>query len=309
MALDDDLDLGQLAALDAVVTEGTFDGAARRLHVTPSAISQRIRALEVATGRVLLVRSKPVHLTESGEPVLRLARQIGLLTAEARRELTGSVGGPDDGTEPVEGPVRLPIAVNADSMATWFLPALAPLAGEFSFELHRVDQERTGDLLRGGRVMAAVTTRSTALPGCSSTRLGTMRYRPVASRAFVRRWLPDGATTAALRRAPVVVYDNDDDLQHAWLRTRAGRDLHPPVHHVPSADDFATAVRLGFGWGMLPDQLRRAALVPLVPDDEADADAGRVGDVVLHWQQWRLRSAALDRVSAAVVAAAAAALD
>jgi LysR family transcriptional regulator (chromosome initiation inhibitor) len=109
-----DLDLGQLRAFDATVTAGTLDGAARALHVTPSAISQRLKALEAATGRVLLVRSKPVEVTESGQAVLRLARQVALLAADAARDLDDS------------GPVTLPIAVNADSLATWVLPALAP---------------------------------------------------------------------------------------------------------------------------------------------------------------------------------------
>ena len=119
-----ELDLSQLRALDATVRGGTLEAAARALHVTPSAISQRLRALEVATGRILLVRTKPVQVTESGQAVLRLARQVDLLTADVARELGG---------DPVaEQPPTLPIAVNADSMATWVLPALAPLAGDVS---------------------------------------------------------------------------------------------------------------------------------------------------------------------------------
>src|SRR3954469_10045995 len=170
-----DLDLAQLRALDATVTAGTLDGAARALHVTPSAISQRLKALEAATGRVLLVRSKPVQVTESGEAVLRLARQVALLAADAGRELTGS------------GPVTLPIALNADSMATWVLPALAPLAGEVVFDLHREDQGHTAALLREGRVMAAVTADAVPVPGCTVTRLGSMRYRPMATAAVADR--------------------------------------------------------------------------------------------------------------------------
>src|SRR3954451_312359 len=158
-----DLDVAQLRALDATVREGTLEAAARALHVTPSAISQRLRALEIATGRVLLVRSKPVQVTESGAAVLRLARQIDLLTADAVREL---------GTEGAAArPPALPIAVNADSMATWVLPALAPLADDFTFDLHREDQEHTSALLRAGAVMAAITTEAEPMPGCAVTRL------------------------------------------------------------------------------------------------------------------------------------------
>jgi LysR family transcriptional regulator (chromosome initiation inhibitor) len=283
-----DLDLAQLRAFDATVTAGTLDGAARALHVTPSAISQRLKALEAATGRVLLVRSKPVQVTESGQPVLRLARQVALLAADATRELAP---GDDD------RPVTLPVALNADSLATWVLPALAPLAGEIAFDLHVQDQEHTAALLREGRVMAAVTAVAVPVPGCTVTRLGGMRYRPMATSEFARRWFPDGVTAAALSRAPVVVFDRTDDLQHGYLRARGVDPAVPPLHHVPASADYVTAVTLGFGWGMVPAQQEPPGALT-----ELDVDGGV--DVVLHWQQWRLRSPSLDRVADAVRTAA-----
>jgi LysR family transcriptional regulator (chromosome initiation inhibitor) len=291
-----DLDLSQLRALDATVRGGTLEAAARALHVTPSAISQRLRALEVATGRILLIRTKPVQVTDSGQAVLRLARQIDLLTADVARELGG-----DPAPDRVP---TLPIAVNADSMATWVLPALAPLAGEVSFDLHREDQEHTSALLRAGTVMAAVTAEADPVPGCSSTRLGGMRYRPMATRDFAARWFPAGATPQALGRAPVVVFDRKDDLQHRYLQARAGSGVAPPVHYVPASADFVAAITHGLGWGMVPDQQARGITTELVELDPAGAV-----DVVLHWQQWRLRSATLDRVREAVLAAAGRELD
>jgi LysR family transcriptional regulator, chromosome initiation inhibitor len=291
-----DLDLAQLRALDATVRGGTLEAAARALHVTPSAISQRLRALEVATGRILLVRTKPVRVTESGQAVLRLARQVDLLTGDVAREL---------GEDPAEGQApTLPIAVNADSMATWVLPALAPLAGDVCFDLYREDQEHTSALLRAGTVMAAVTSEADPLPGCTSTRLGGMRYQPMATPGFVQRWFPAGPTPEALARAPVVVFDRTDDLQHGYLHARAGSDVAPPVHYVPASADFVAAITLGLGWGMVPDLQARGAATELVALDPAGAL-----DVVLHWQQWKLRSGALDRVREAVLTAAGRELD
>ena len=287
-----DLDLAQLRALDATVRGGTLEAAARALHVTPSAISQRLRALEVATGRILLVRTKPVQVTESGQAVLRLARQIDLLAADVARELG------DGEAFPARVPT-LPIAVNADSMATWALPALAPLAGDVCFDLYREDQEHTSALLRTGAVMAAVTADADPVPGCTSTRLGGMRYRPMAAPGFARRWFPDGPTAEALARAPVVVFDRKDDLQHRYLQAQAGPDVDPPVHYVPASADYVAAVTLGLGWGMVPDLQARGVAAELVAVDPA----GSV-DVVLYWQQWRLRSPTLDRVREAVLAAA-----
>ncbi|TKG72008.1 LysR family transcriptional regulator ArgP [Prauserella endophytica] len=290
------LDPAQLRALAAAVSEGTFDAAARTLHVTPSAVSQRVKALETAVGRVLLTRTKPVRPTPSGETLLRLARQIQAVTDDVAREL-----GDDDVPS---GPQVIPLAVNADSMATWFLPALASLGGSLVFDLHRSDQDRTADLLRQGAVMAAVTASAEPVPGCVIERLGSMRYRPMASPAFARRWFPGGTTPAELAHAPVVVFDRDDDLQHEYLRRRTRRRLDPPRHFVPGSTDFYEAVRLGLGWGMLPDlQTAHAA------DGEfTDLDPRGHIDVRLYWQQWRLRSASLDAVTDAVRAAAATAL-
>ena len=279
-------DPAQLDALAAAVAEGTFDAAARALHVTPSAISQRVKALETSVGRVLLTRSKPVRATPSGEAVLRLARQIQALSDDVRRELDET------------GPLAMPLAVNADSLATWLLPALAGVEGVV-FDLHRSDQQRTADLLRQGLVMAAVTASDQPVPGCTVHRLGRMRYRPVASAAFVSTWFPAGVTPAALARAPAVIFDRDDDLQDAYLRRRSRARLDPPRHHIPGSHAFLDAVRLGLGWGMVPDLQRRA------PDDGlVEFDPRRFVDVELFWQQWRMRSATLDRVAEAVRTAA-----
>ena len=291
-----DLDLGQLRALAAAVTTGSLDGAARALHVTPSAVSQRLKALEAATGRVLLVRSKPVRVTSSGAAVLRLARQLELLAADTAREL--------DGGESPGRRITMPIAVNADSLATWVLPALAPLAPGYSFDLRSTDQEHTVDLLRDGTVMAAVTAEADPVPGCRVARLGVMRYRPMATPDFARRWFPAGISAEALAAAPVVVFDRRDDLQHAYLRRHGAGD--PPTSYVPSSADYLRAIRLGLGWGMVPDLQLSAAgdgaeLAELEPDG--------VIDVVLYWQQWRLVTPALDRVADAVREAARRRLD
>jgi LysR family transcriptional regulator (chromosome initiation inhibitor) len=288
-----DVDLAQLRTLVAVVDEGTLEAAARRLHVTPSAVSQRLRALEVAAGRVLVQRGRPAAVTPAGEPVLRLARQVGLLVDDTQRDL-----------EPA-GPVPVvPVAVNADSLATWVLPALAPLAGQIRFDLHSSDQTHTTALLRAGTVMGAVTSDAEPVAGCRVTPLGRMRYLPCASPAFVDRWFAQGPDAEALRRAPVVVFDRRDDLQHAYLRNRLGPTTDLPLHYVPSSADFLAAVALGFGWGMLPELQLRAAGAPAAQGAVTPFDPDGAVDVVLHWQQWRLESEPLDRVAGALIQAA-----
>jgi LysR family transcriptional regulator, chromosome initiation inhibitor len=285
-----DVELAQLRTLVAVIDEGTLEAAARRLHVTPSAVSQRLRALEVAAGRVLVQRGRPATVTAAGEPVLRLARQVGLLVDDTSRHL--------DPAEPGAAPV-VPIAVNADSLATWALPALAPLAGELRFDLHSSDQSHTSELLRAGTVMGAVTSDAEPVAGCRVTPLGRMRYLPCAAPAFAERWFPDGPHAVALERAPVVVFDRRDDLQHAYLRRHLPSVDGVPLHYVPSSADFLSAVALGFGWGMLPELQLGEARGPVAPIDPDGAV-----DVLLYWQQWRLESGPLDRVADALVRAA-----
>ncbi len=279
----------QLEALRAVVDDGTFEAAARSLHITPSAVSQRIKALELRVGAVLVSRTKPVMPTESGVVLLRLARQIQTLTDGAVRELRTA----DD-------VARVSLAVNSDSLATWVLPALAPLAGSVILDIHREDQDHTAELLRGGTVTAAITSVDTPVRGCTSTRLGSMRYRPCASPSFVTRFLDDGITPDALARAHVVVFDEKDALQDRYLSRHGVSASVPPRHLVPSSTEYARAVHLGFGWGMLPDQ-QRGGLDVVELDDT-------VIDVALHWQQWTLSSPALDTVAAAIVGAARAVL-
>jgi LysR family transcriptional regulator, chromosome initiation inhibitor len=286
------IDQGQLEALLAAVTEGTFDAAAQTLHVTPSAVSQRIKALETRVGRVLVTRSKPVAATASGAVLLRAARQIQAISADVLAEL---------GDE-APGPLTVPLAVNADSLATWFVPALADAGQGLTFDIRRADQTRTAELLRDGTVMAAVTASAQPVSGCTAHLLGHMRYRPRASAAFAERWFTHGVSAAALSAAPVVLFDREDPLQDQYLRRRARRALSPPRCYVPGSGAFVQAVRQGLGWGMVPD-LQAANADGIVPLVEFDPRA--VIDVPLYWQQWQRSSAALERVSAAVRAHAA----
>jgi LysR family transcriptional regulator (chromosome initiation inhibitor) len=300
-----DLPLDQVRTLLAAVDEGTFEAAAEALHVTPSAVSQRVKALEQRTGRVLLLRTKPVRLTESGEIVVRFGRQLARLERDASAELGLS-------DEPAE-PSTLPIAVNADSLATWFLPALAevPAALRICFDLHRDDQDHTTLLLRQGRVMAAVTSSPEPVQGCTVRTLGRMSYRAMAAPGFLEQRLSGAPLREALPDAPVVVFDRKDDLQDRFLRALTRRrGAGAPVagrarHYVPSSESFVAAVAAGLGWGMLPDaqaadHRRNGTLVDLAFD--------RPVDVPLYWQQWKLDSPALAAVAEAVARTAAVAL-
>ncbi|MEU5314032.1 LysR family transcriptional regulator ArgP [Streptomyces sp. NPDC021562] len=290
-----ELPLDQVRTLLAVVDEGTFDAAAAALHVTPSAVSQRVKALERRTGRVLLRRTKPVRPTESGEVLVRFARQLGRLERDARGELGMSGAGE---------PTRVSVAVNADSLATWFLGALTGLPGIF-VELRREDEDHTAALLREGLVMAAVTSAPDPVPGCSVRALGRMRYLPVAAPQFAAAHVR-GELADALAEAPVLVFDRHDDFQDGFLRRLGRAGASALRHHVPTSEGFADAVTAGLGWGMVPEaqaepRLREGRLVRL-------GGPQSWVDVPLYWQQWKLDSPALGAVAEAVVRTAGGAL-
>ena len=284
-----DLNPGQLDALVAIADHGSFDAAARQLHITPSAVSQRIRALEATAGQVLISRAAPCRPTPHGASLVRLGRQTRLLYAEASQAITAATA------------VDLPVAVNADSLAVWFHDVLTEVAAwdGTAIKLRVEDQAYSQELLRRGDVLAAVTSDPAAVQGCSVHPLGALRYLPAAAPAVADRWRrgesPDWAAM------PVMVFNDKDDLQHELLR-RHGIEHGPAVvHQVPSSADFYAAIRAGLGWGMVPEpqarvDLAAGALVRL---------SGDAIDVPLYWQRWRLGSPKLAALTTAVRTAAA----
>ncbi|MGE0100251.1 MAG: LysR family transcriptional regulator ArgP [Hydrogenophaga sp.] len=294
------LDYASLSALAAVVREGSFERAARTLHVTPSAISQRIRLLEERAGCALVVRGQPCVATETGRRLCQHVDRVRLLEHELH------------GTLPAWAPegvarVTLPVAVNADSLATWFAPAVAGFATKAPalMEVAVDDQDHTAEWLRTGEVMAAVTSSARPAVGCNSQPLGAMRYLATVSPRFVARYFAEGVGAGSLARAPSLQFNTKDELQSRWVRRLCHRHVELPRHSLPSPHAFVIAAVAGMGWGLQPElmiraQLKSGALVELVPDSPMD--------VPLHWQQARAASSLLDGLTRQVVSAAGSAL-
>jgi LysR family transcriptional regulator, chromosome initiation inhibitor len=293
------LDSQQLRALAAVVHEGSFERAAQALHVTPSAVSQRIKALEQSVGAVLVHRGSPCRATAAGLPLVSHAEQVALLEAQVMQNLQGASA---RGAAPALLTLRL--AVNADSLATWFVDALAAFTAQaphVRLDVVIDDQDHTADALRRGEVLAAVTSQRAAVAGCNSSALGLLRYVATASPAFVRQHFSSGLSTAALRSAPCIVFNRKDALQAAWLKKVSRAAINPPCHWLPSSQAFVDGSLAGLGWGMNP--------LPLV---KAHLAAGRLQalapnkpvDVPLYWQANRLQAPLLAQLTDAVHAAA-----
>jgi LysR family transcriptional regulator (chromosome initiation inhibitor) len=290
------LDYAALAALAAVIREGSFERAALALHVTPSAVSQRIRLLEERIGCPLVVREQPCRATETGRRLCQHVDRVRLL----EQELQGTTPAlARDGI----ARVRLPLAVNADSLATWFAPALAAFAADAHVlvDVAVDDQDHTAEWLRSGSVLAAVTATARPAAGCNSRPLGALRYLAVASPAFVARHFPGGVGASSLAQAPSLVFNTKDELQARWARRQCHRHVDLPRHGLPSPQAFVVAALGGMGWGLQPQaliasHLAAGRLVELVP--------GTPLDTPLHWQHARSAARLVDGLSREVLSAA-----
>lgn len=275
-----------LSTFAAIADEGSFEGAARRLHITPSAVSQRVKAMEQRVGLVLLRRSRPISLTSAGSTILRIARQLDRLSGDAAKEL-GLVAGSN---------TVLPIVVNADSLATWFVPAMARASRETGayFEIVRADETVSTERLRSGEVVAAITSTGEPVAGCTSTLLGVDRYRAVASPEFFAKHFSEGLNAQSLGAAPILEFDRHDTFQQRFMQKVTHAKITPAKHMVPSSHEFALSIELGMGWGMVPELQCRESL-----DSGAlvELKANAAIELPLYWQRWNLPSPLIERLS------------
>lgn len=288
----------QLAAFAAVLEEGSFELAAQRLSVTPSAVSQRIKALEDRLGQVLVVRQTPCRPTPAGERLLRRVRPMQALEAEALADFlpAGSTT-----TRPIA------IAVNEDSLQTWFVSALSRLHRQYGylFDIRVDDQDHTLEMLRDGSVLGAVTGEAKPLQGCNVHPLGAMRYYAIASPEFAAQHFGAEIDAAALASAPLIVFNRKDDLQWRFIRRITRARLSPPVHYLPTSTGFIEAAALGLGWCVAPEFLVAQALES---QKIVIVDPARWLDVPLYWQHAAMRSDTVEKIGLVLRDAAAEAL-
>ncbi|MDS1139133.1 LysR family transcriptional regulator ArgP [Pusillimonas sp. SM2304] len=288
------IDHANLRALAAVVREGSFERAAAALSVTPSAVSQRIKSLEERMGRLLVQRTVPAVATPDGHVLVHLAEQTALLEHDALSRL---------GVEDPAQQASIAVAVNHDSLETWFMHAAELFASRThtTLDLQSEDQDHTAELLRKGAVLGAVTTLADPVQGCRNHALGSMRYVATCSPSFHARHFAAGLNARALESAPVLVFNRKDALQARFAqKVMRGAAWRPPVWWLPSSRAFVQATLAGLGWTMNPlpliqQHLDEGRLVPL--------RARAWEDVPLYWQHWRVNSQAMDALTESVLKA------
>jgi len=290
-----------LECLAAIVEEAGFERAARRLNITQSAVSQRLRTLEAQVGTVLIVRSRPLKATAAGLLLLKHTKQLRLLRADLEHDLRELAPSSMGGGREEE---RISIAINADSIATWALGALGDLVRQgLPLEIITDDQDFTHEWLRSGQVLGCVTTLKQALRGCRLVPLGAMDYVAVASPDYARVHAPAGLTPHNFSRLTFMAFNRKDDMQAEFVSKALGlKRVALSQMFVPSSEGQVRAVLAGWGASVVPallvqDLIGAGRLVDLAP--------GHALPIQLYWHCWNLESDVLDALSAALSAGAA----
>lgn len=297
-----DFDYDSLNVLSAVVRTGSFEAAAKALNVTQSAVSQRIKQLEEKVGSVLIQRGRPCVATDDGLLLCQHIEQVALLRHEVAEQLA-SRGNTEGSTA-----VSVRIAVNSDSLATWFPNVIARAAEDLNLRLEIVpdDQEFTEERLRSGDVLAIVTSSDSPIPGCRIVPLGSMEYMAVASTAYASRFLSGPPTLQSVAAAPSIRFDRKDTLPQQWLALAFGDSARLSSHYVPSYEGHLRCCEQGIGWAMMPTEsvqpfVERKEMVELVP--------GVRIHTALFWQSRSQSSSTLSKLSDLVAQTAAHRLD
>ncbi len=275
------IDYQLLDALSYVIAEKGFERAAKKMFLTQSAVSKRIHQLEALLGQPVLVRTQPPSATALGKRLLNHLQQVRQL--EVALNVQG-IAGPDVQS----GPLTVKLVANVDSLATWLPAALAITEEEagcqFQFEIITEDQSIALQRMKAGEVMVCICSSAEAVNGGKVSSLGALRYKVIASPAFIRRY--DITGPEQLSDAPCLVFNEHDRLQHDFLQEVTGT-TPSLVHLCPSSEGFKQAMLAGIGYGLLPvlqlnKELENGELVDLMP--------GYHVDTPLYWHYWQTES-------------------
>ncbi|MBB5321432.1 LysR family transcriptional regulator ArgP [Marinobacter oulmenensis] len=282
------IDYKLLEALATVLEHGGFERAGDALGLSQSAVSQRIRTLEIRLGQPVLVRSPELRATPAGQRLLNHVQQVQLLERDLATSLPTL-------TEPSS---RLRIAINADSLATWWAEAIGRFCQEEGLLLDLVIEDQDVGLrrMREGDVAACLCSSPQPVAGARCMAMGTMTYLPLATPDYVARHFPDGLTEESLRHAPAIIFGPNDQLQHRFLAGVGFRSSFPH-HRCPSSEGFVKMALAGLGYGMIPEiqasrELSAGTLVSIAP--------GHHLDVPLYWHFWRHGGGTMERMTQAL---------
>jgi LysR family glycine cleavage system transcriptional activator len=254
--------LNALRAFEATARHLSVKNAADELCVTPGAVSQLLKALELHLGVKLFRRvNRGIFLSDAGQAYLPPVRNAFRQIAEASRRIAAST---DTGV--------LTVSVTPFFAAAWLVPRLKAFQDAHpDIDLQIVTSSALVDFSRDG-VDVAVRHGLGRYPGLHSDHVVAVEIVPVAAPTLVAK-LGVPTKPADLTRWPHV-HDAERKGWHLWLQAQGIDEIGPP--RGPSFDDsglLLKAVLAGQGAGLLP--------AAMVAPELADGRLVRLADVVL----------------------------
>lgn len=288
------LDYKSIEALHAVIELQSFEAAAKKLHITQSAVSQRIKNLETYYGETILIRIQPYKPTELGKFLIGHFKRVCLLEDTLEQQMQSKAT-----------KLHIAIALNRDSLETWFLDLInkIDLCQDILLEIIADDQDLTLDYFKKGLVSACLSTSSKEITGSNVTFLGNMEYLLVASPQFIKHYFPHQNSTKKqiqyLLEAPALKFDKNDVLHEHYLEKFF--NLHKPELNyqiIPSVRGFKQYALLGYGYGLIPkidiiQELKEKKLIQLYND--------KILKVPLFWHSWKVTSKVYQKFNANVI--------
>jgi len=285
------IDYKLLKALDTVVSEQSFERAAQRLFITQSAVSQRIKTLEKLFGEPLLIRSTPLQSSELGRLLLGHYQRVLQLETELNQQLDLKSNQSQ----------TLPLAVNADSLASWLITALSPLLQQKNVQLNLFvqDESTTWERMRTGEALACLTSKQKAISGSDSHFLGYMEYICVASPAFIERFFKQGVNKESLKQAPAISFDQHDDMHLDFLKEHFQLEMGSyPCHTIRSSEAFIDLSLASGAYSFntkfsVEEHLNSGRLIDILPEHKVR--------VPLYWHCWQLGGELMQQLSEQVI--------
>ena len=286
------IDYKLLHAFSMVIKYESFDKAAEFLYLTQSAVSQRIKQLEKLVSQPVLIRSTPLRATEIGKKLLNHYYQVQQLEADLLPHIY-----PED----LISPLTISLATNADSLATWLIPALAKLIQTHNIELNLEVTNETNTIykLKNGEVFGAISTQAKALPGCVVDKLGNMNYVLVASPDFRDKHFKKGVNKDSLLKAPGLLFDSKDMMHSEFIKKEFGLVQGSyPCHIIHSSEAFVNFAKQGLAYCLIAelqikDELKQGKLIDLLPNKHIIQ--------TLYWHRWLLVKGVFKKFSDTII--------
>ncbi len=287
------LDSKLLQTLASVIETNGFERAAAQLGVTQSAVSQRIKQLEVMVGRPLLVRSQPLEPTAAGKTLLQHYKQIKLLELDLMQHLKPQAD--------ISTMNMLSIGADADSLSSWLMPALLPLIKQHELQLRILPGEHLTDPAtrqNSAHLCGWLSHDSTTAHGSQCQDLGMVRYQCVCTPAYRQSHFPDGMTPTSLAHAHAVVL-HDQQTRHAdYLQQLVGYQGGFPFSSMPTPDAMLDFIHTGLGYGLIPQEF-----LDHMAENDRLVTLGAPLHLPLYWHHWRAEPAIARALGEALLAA------